>query len=114
VIIASASFYPIVKEAALDFGADGFIATQMEIKDGCYTGKTICDPPEGEQKLLQLRQYLDDRHGKGNWDLVWAYGDHFSDVPLMESATNAVAIDPDRRLERIAKARNWEIREWRI
>jgi phosphoserine phosphatase len=112
-LIASASFTPIIDEAAHDLGADGFIATRMEIEDGCYTGKTIGKPPEGEQKLLQLQQYADERYGEGNWVLECAYGDHFSDVPLMSSATQAVAVDPDRRLERIARARGWAVVAWR-
>jgi HAD superfamily phosphoserine phosphatase-like hydrolase len=114
VIIASASFLPLVREAARDFGANGFICTNMEIRDGCYTGKTVCEPPEGEQKLKQFRELCDNMYGAGNWILEWAYGDHFSDVPLLETANHAIAIDPCRRLERIAKSRNWVICEWSL
>ncbi|MDR2109649.1 MAG: HAD-IB family hydrolase [Coriobacteriales bacterium] len=114
VLIASASFEPIISEVARDLGADGFISTQMEVADGCYTGKTIGEPPEGEQKLLQLKQYADERYGVGNWVLEWAYGDHFSDIPLLEGATHAVAVDPDRRLDRIARSRGWSIVEWEL
>jgi XTP/dITP diphosphohydrolase len=111
-LIVSASFEPIVQEAARDLGADGYIATKMEAINGRYTGKTAEEPPEGEQKLKQFVKYADARYGQGNWTLEWAYGDHFSDVPLMQMAARAVAVDPDRRLERIAKSLQWPVESW--
>ncbi|MDR2492090.1 MAG: RdgB/HAM1 family non-canonical purine NTP pyrophosphatase [Coriobacteriales bacterium] len=114
IVVVSASFEPIVSAAVKDIGADGFIATKMEVVDGHYTGHTLCEPPEGEQKLFQLTSYADECFGEGNWELDWAYGDHFSDAPLMEAARHAVAVDPDRRLERIAHANGWEIVKWEL
>ncbi|MCL2756484.1 MAG: HAD-IB family hydrolase [Coriobacteriia bacterium] len=110
IILVSASFDPILKEVTREIGADGYIATQMEINNkGYYTGRTIGFPPEGEQKLVQLTAYADMRFGKGNWVITWAYGDHFSDAPLLAAAEHAVAVDPCRRLNSIAKERGWEI-----
>jgi len=110
IILASASFDPILREVTRDIAADGYISTQMEVnKHGYYTGRTVGFPPEGEQKLIQLTEYLDERFGEGNWEITWAYGDHFSDVPLLAAANNAVVVDPDRRLAAVAREKGWEI-----
>jgi XTP/dITP diphosphohydrolase len=112
VILVSASFEPMVCEVVREFGLDGWIATRMEVVDGYYTGRTIGEAPEGRQKLLQLTDYANERFGEGCWQISWAYGDHFSDIPLLNAAANAVAVDPDRRLERYARAHGWEVVEW--
>ncbi|MDR0501583.1 MAG: HAD-IB family hydrolase [Coriobacteriales bacterium] len=112
IVIVSASFEPMVREFAKAIGADGWVATEMEILDGYYTGETVREPPEGEQKLIQFTNFANERYGEGNWCLEWAFGDHFSDVPLMQTATNPIAVDPDNRLERIAKERRWQIVKW--
>jgi phosphoserine phosphatase len=39
----------------------------------------------------------------------YAYGDTFMDIPLLENAVHPVAVCPDKRLEKVAKERGWEI-----
>ncbi|GHT78930.1 hypothetical protein FACS1894104_2800 [Actinomycetota bacterium] len=112
IVIVSASFEPIIQELVKDVNASAYICTKMEVIDGAYTGETIGSPPEGEQKLIQFNDWANQTYGKGGWELTWAYGDHYSDVPLMETAINPVAIDPDRRLESIAKKRGWQMFSW--
>lgn len=114
VILVSASFDPIVREVVKDIGLDGHIATQMEIKDGYYTGRTVCAPPEGKQKLIQLTECANEHFGEGNWEITWAYGDYFSDIPLLAAAQHAVAVEPDRRLAGYAHEHGWEIVDWPI
>jgi XTP/dITP diphosphohydrolase len=114
VMIVSASFEPIIVELAKDINASAYISTKMEIIDGSYTGETIGDPPEGEQKLIQFASWANATYGEGNWELSYAYGDHYSDIPLMETATNPVAVDPDHRLVSYAQKQGWEIVEWPI
>jgi len=112
IVLVSASFSPILKEAKKDLEADWFICTQMEIVDGYYTGTVAHMPPEGEQKLIQLNKWADREFSETTWSLSTAYGDHRSDVPLMAAAQKAVAVNPDRILKRIAKRNNWEITDW--
>lgn len=112
VILASASFEAIVRCAAEDLGASGQISTKMEIVDGKYTGEVKGEPVQGLGKRDAFIRYANDRCGEGNWRIVAAYGDHYSDEPLLEMADNPVAVNPDNKLQRIAKTRGWEIREW--
>jgi XTP/dITP diphosphohydrolase len=112
IVLVSASFLPILKEVAQDVQADWFICTQMQIEDGAYTGTVEGLPPEGEQKLVQLTAWADERFGKDTWELSVAYGDHHSDETLLAAAKRAIAVNPDTILERAAKRRGWEIVDW--
>jgi HAD superfamily hydrolase (TIGR01490 family) len=112
VVLVSASFTPILTEVSRDVGADWFICTQMEVKDGRYTGNVVGQPPEGAQKLIQMTAWADAAYREGGWELVAAYGDHLSDAPLLAVARDAVAVNPDTGLERMAKRKGWRILDW--
>jgi XTP/dITP diphosphohydrolase len=114
VMIVSASFEPIVEEVSREIGAEAYICTRMEIVDGIYTGEALSDPPEGEQKLIQFKNWANSTYGEGNWQLSYAYGDHFSDIALMQLASHPVAVDPDRRLERHAQENGCKIVAWPV
>jgi HAD superfamily phosphoserine phosphatase-like hydrolase len=114
IVLVSASFSPLLREVRKDVGADWFISTQMEVKDGYYTGSVAGLPPEGEQKVVQLRAWADERYGEGGWELAVACGDHRSDEPLLRFACRAVAVNPDTGLERVAKREGWRIVDWSI
>jgi XTP/dITP diphosphohydrolase len=114
VVFVSASFHPILKEASRDVQVDWFIATQMEIADGVYTGNVEGLPPEGEQKLIQLSVWADETFGKGAWELTAAYGDHYSDEALLAAARQAIAVNPDTTLEKAAKREGWSIVDWSL
>jgi phosphoserine phosphatase len=40
------------------------------------------------------------------------YSDHASDLPLLEAAAMAVAVDPTPELARLAAQRGWEVVRW--
>ena len=44
-----------------------------------------------------------------DWENSYAYGDSFSDLPVLELVGNPVAVNPEEKLRSVAKARNWEI-----
>ncbi|MDR3136923.1 MAG: HAD-IB family hydrolase [Coriobacteriales bacterium] len=111
-IVVSASFEPIIAELSRDIGAAAYICTRMEVKDGAYTGETIGEPPEGEQKMIQFERWANTTYGPEGWILTHAYGDHFSDIPLLSAATEPIAVDPDRRLEAWAQEQSWQIVNW--
>ena len=67
---------------------------------------------EGDQKIVRLREFADERFGAGRWVLDAAYGDHHSDRTLLGAARNPVAVTPDRPLARTAKSEGWRIAEW--
>jgi len=44
-----------------------------------------------------------------DWENSYAYGDSFSDLPVLELVGNPVAVRPEEKLRNVAKERGWEI-----
>ena len=111
-VLASASFKPITTAIVQALGIDGQVSTIMEEQDGHYTGKVVGQPVQGEEKARKIVQYCDDTFGAGNWKLARAYSDHYSDIPMLEMASEVAVVDPDGFLKRVAGQRNWPIANW--
>lgn len=92
------------------FGITEIIATTAEVQQGKYTGKVAGTPCYQQGKLVRLEQWLAGR----NVEESWAYSDSINDRFLLEYATHAIAVNPDNRLEKLAKAQNWQIQDWSI
>jgi phosphoserine phosphatase len=75
-----------------------------EVVDGAYTGKVL-RAAHGEGKARALRE-LADAEGL-DLSASTAYSDSYSDVPFLEAVGHPVAVNPDRRLRRIARLRGW-------
>lgn len=97
---------PIFRE----FGIIEIIATNAEIVDGKYTGKVINTPCYQKGKLVRLNQWLEGRDVTESW----AYSDSINDRFLLEYADHAIAVNPDDRLEILAKEQGWDIQDWSI
>ena len=104
VYIVSATLQEIVDHIADDLGFDGAIGSTCEIVDGRYTGRSL-RAAHGDGKARALR----DLAGVDGLDLEssTAYSDSYSDVPFLEAVGHPVAVNPDRRLRSIARARAW-------
>ena len=115
VLVVSASFEPIVLRAMEKHPFDGQVSTRMKIADdGTYTREVEGLPVEGPEKIRAIKRWCDTHIGEGEWEIVAAYGDHHSDIPMLEAARHAYAVNPNGLLERIAKLRGWEILDWSI
>lgn len=111
VALVSASIEPLVNRIATAVGVSHVIATQLATADGRLTG-TICGPVvEGAAKLDALTRWANERFE--TWELTDAYGDHLSDVPLLEAAQRAWAVCPDAGLYSEAQQRGWICLNWR-
>jgi HAD superfamily hydrolase (TIGR01490 family) len=87
--------------------ADNLIATQITERDGVLTG--IVDGPAvaDERKAVFVRDIA--RHHDIDLTQSFAYGNSMGDARMMESVGHAVAINPDRRLRRLAVEHQWRI-----
>lgn len=105
VITATNSFItaPIVKA----FGIDHLLATEPKIRKGRYTTEVNGTPCFHQGKVARLDAWLaeNNRSLEGSY----FYSDSHNDLPLLEKVTFPVAIDPDEKLEAIAKQRAWKI-----
>ena len=106
IILATNSWQPMVKDLATELEAGILISTKVKKENGKYTG-VIDRACYGEKKALHVK----DIAKKLNIDLSksYAYTDHISDSPLLETVGNPVATYPDRKLEKLAKEKKWKM-----
>jgi HAD superfamily hydrolase (TIGR01490 family) len=109
VYIVSATLQEIVQAIADDLGFDGALGTVCEVVDGVYTGKAV-RALHAENKASSLRELAETR----GYDLAasTAYSDSHTDVPFLEAVGRPVAVNPDRKLRRIAARRGWPVLEF--
>ena len=53
--------------------------------------------------------------GETPWFLLenaYFYTDSYTDLPMLEAVKFPVVVSPDRRLERLARKRQWPIENW--
>ncbi len=105
VYIVSATLQEIVQAIADDLGFDGALGTVCEVVEGRYTGRSI-RALHAENKARCI--------GELGFDLgaSTAYSDSHTDLPFLEAVGHPVAVNPDRRLRRIAAGRGWPVLEF--
>jgi HAD superfamily hydrolase (TIGR01490 family) len=107
VMIATSSVDFIVAPLAAYLGIDGVLATSLEFQDGICTGKMVGAPMFRGEKKNAVLGYLAE-NGTSAADCSF-YSDSAYDLPLLESVGKPVAVNPDSRLRRVARARGWPI-----
>lgn len=108
VALVSAATPYAVEPVARDLGlADAYLATQLEVAAGRFTGRVQRPACYGAGKVTLTRAYAT----KHNVDLAqsYFYTDSSSDAPLLEAVGHPVAVHPDRRLARLAAQRAWPV-----
>ena len=88
------------------------IATELEVKNGILTGKIKGKIIYGKERLKVIKELA----LKNQWNLKksYAYGDHISDLPLLQAVGHPVVVNPDRKLKKEARRNNWEIYFWKL
>jgi HAD superfamily hydrolase (TIGR01490 family) len=107
-ILISGSLHYLLVPVVKDLGFHHLICTHLEVKDnGMLTGRPNGLVCVAENKPLLLKELA----LKFNLDLArsFAYSDHHSDIPLLESVGYPFAVEPTPRLKNIAGERDWPI-----
>lgn len=104
-VLVSGSFEEIVAPLADHLNVDHIIATNLEVKDGHYTGEIAGPQLIGEGKREAIRLYA--KKNLINLSNCSAYGDHISDLPMLELVGNPFVVAGDAELDEIASNRGW-------
>lgn len=88
-------------------GVEHLIATEPELVNGRYTGEVAGIPSFQDGKVTRLKDWLE-HHGH-TLEGAWFYSDSHNDVPLLKQVQHPVAVDPDPRLEALAKESGWPV-----
>jgi alcohol-forming fatty acyl-CoA reductase len=89
---------------------DEMVASSMHTSGGVFTGHLQTPPLVDEARAAWLRRYA--QEAGLSLPRCYAYGDSYSDRPLLEVVGHPVAVNPDPALYAHARRRGWPVRNW--
>ncbi len=109
-ILSSASFDFYVDRLGRELGFDVIVCTRAHWDEsGRLTGRIAGNNCHGEHKKIATRKVMDAM----SLGQVSAYSDHHSDLPMFSLASQKVAVNPTKKLHRIALANDFSVEWWR-
>ncbi|MCB0196743.1 MAG: HAD family hydrolase [Anaerolineae bacterium] len=110
VVIISASIEELVKPMAEHLGlGDDYLCTRLAVQDDRYTGQLDGPQCYGAGKVEWVKRWATENQLSFPETIGYVYTDSSSDLPLLELAQNPIAVNPSRKLAKIARARGWPI-----
>ena len=106
-VLVSGELDTALKPVIRYFGFDELIANSLVIDDGVATGEVRLPLIAGHEKVTLMMEKCRTRGAK--MVDARAYSDSFSDVPMLEAVGHPAAVNPDRRLRRVARERGWPV-----
>lgn len=86
------------------------ICSEMEVVNQHYNGQPLGRFCFRDEKLARMNRYL---HIKEyTCEDSYYYADSIDDLPVLQSVGHPVCVNPDKRLEKIARKNNWVIHSW--
>lgn len=107
VVFVSGSFPALLKPIADELGVSPILCTQLEVKNGRYTGEIRPPQTIGDGKVAALQQFLAEQGASA--DACYAYGDDLSDLPMLKAVGEAVVVGGGRGLEPHAREYGWRV-----
>ncbi len=112
IVTATNSF--ITRPIAALHGISELVATEPEMIDGRFTGRTTGEPSFRDGKLVRVNGWLAAMgRSLDDFSESWFFSDSHNDLPLLSAVTHPVAVDPDPILKEHAGARGWPTVTWR-
>jgi HAD superfamily hydrolase (TIGR01490 family) len=108
-LIASGGLAPCVERIGRRLGAEGIAATEVETKNGVYTGRLASPVVIGREKAARTLELILRLGVRVDWGESYTYADSFHDMHLLELAGHPTAVNPDPKLRRAAAERGWKI-----
>lgn len=93
------------------FAFDGLVSNRLVYENGIATGEVAAPLIAEHAKVVAMTNVLAESHMDRSH--AKAYSDSFSDVPMLEAVGSPAAVNPDRRLRRIALERGWPVLDLR-
>ncbi len=109
-VLLTGSSDHIAELAVSALGLDAALANVLESRGGTLSGRVREPICFGAGKLYYARMFAEDR-GIALRDCLF-YTDSFSDHPVLDQMGCPVVVNPDPRLERLARRRGWPVEDW--
>jgi HAD superfamily hydrolase (TIGR01490 family) len=111
VAIVTAAIPHVARPLARRLAIDHVVASELEVAaDGRLTGRLTGPLNYAETKVARAAE-LASRLGFRVEEAAF-YSDSSSDLPLLQAVGQPVAVNPDAKLERVARVRGWRIERW--
>jgi HAD superfamily hydrolase (TIGR01490 family) len=109
IILATAAHRLYAEAIARKLGIDDVVATESVWRDAALMPEIDGENCRGLEKARRVRAYLDALGLDRSRISVRCYSDDASDLPCFEFADEPVAVNPTRKLSRLAQAKHWPI-----
>ena len=107
VVMTTATNRFITELTAIHFQIEHLIATEPELVDGVFSGRTSGVLNMRGGKVVRLHDWLNQRGQVLTQFHSTGYSDSINDLPLLEAVNHAVAVNPDAKLAAVAVERGW-------
>ncbi|MDQ8756374.1 HAD-IB family phosphatase [Sphingosinicella sp. LHD-64] len=112
-VLATAAHEVYAAPIARQLGFDFVVATQVRVGDDGRVGPGLAGANVyGNSKLAAVEQFLIREALVRDGLAVRFYSDSSSDRPVFEWADEPMAVNPSRKLARLAAERGWPVADW--
>ena len=109
VVLVSSGPIPIIARIAKHFGCEHAVGTNLEIKDGRYTGRSLRPICIDTYKASMAKEYLARIGIQIDYQNSTAYADSTTDLSMLEMVGHPTAVYPNSGLREIATRRDWRL-----
>ncbi|ANU27690.1 haloacid dehalogenase [Planococcus versutus] len=107
VMLVSGAFTPLLHAVTKTLPIKTIIGTEVLYNNNIVDHRTPLSHIQGPLKTIKIEEALE------GWEIDWAnsyaYGDSYSDLPVLELVGHPIAVQPKADLRKVAEKRNWEI-----
>lgn len=107
ILLVSGAYTQFLQRVTEGVSFNHIIGTDISYSENKVDTKIRIKHVNGTRKTESLLQALEGQ--EIDWENSFAYGDSYSDLPVLELVGNPVAVKPEEKLRSVAKARGWEI-----
>lgn len=105
-VLVSGSMRALLEPIGAHIGAQSLLCAELDSQAGVLSGELRL-AAIGAAKAERLRNFLADYGGEASH--CHAFGDHISDLPMLEAVAHPCAVDPCAHLKALALQRGWPI-----
>ena len=106
-LITSGSLSFLVKEISNLLEIKKYFGTEVEVKEGKYTGSLKGMPNFSHEKVRRVREWISlSKQSIGTE--IFSYSDSILDLPMLEFADHPILVEPDKKLSTIGEERQWK------
>ncbi|MDP3268721.1 MAG: HAD-IB family hydrolase [Legionella sp.] len=107
IVLVSGGFFAPLDPLIAYLSIEHYFYVTPHIRDGLLTGELKGIHTVGLGKFIAIMKHF---HNKNvDWQESYAYGAHFSDVPVLNRVGHSVIVGADQQLLQIANDKKWEI-----